>query len=376
MAQRTFRVINAPLNIRNAPGINGTTVIGTFAVDQTFTEIGEPREVDGFRWIQHERGWSAERSLNDGRIFAEVVAAQDTVAPRSELRRTLRVVAPLLNIRSVPSLSATRLGVLFSGERLTEVDEPREADGFRWFKHERGWSAERTLDSKELFATEVQPAPPLNLPERLELPNGNACPLLELFTRMPISLAQTQWIQYFGNTRFAYSLTTDRNVQRRRAYLYSQGLHGGVDFGSNGVEVPVFAGMTGQVSVVRLNTDMYAPNFVMIVNGSYTVVYGHIANVAVSLGQQVTPDTRVGMIDVLHNGSNAHLHLEVRYQGQWIVNPLLFMRADLRQALLSKFDNYALEFQPFDKWQTPLDQPVLQLMNPAQASVIGPAASG
>ncbi|PJF33680.1 MAG: hypothetical protein CUN49_18005, partial [Candidatus Thermofonsia Clade 1 bacterium] len=61
---------------------------------------------------------------------------------------------------------------------------------------------------------------------------------------------------------------------------------------------------------------------------------------------------------------------------QWIVNPLLFMRADLRQALLSKFDNYALEFQPFDKWQTPLDQPVLQLMNPAQASVIGPAASG
>ncbi|PJF33367.1 MAG: hypothetical protein CUN49_18740, partial [Candidatus Thermofonsia Clade 1 bacterium] len=102
-----------------------------------------------------------------------------------------------------------------------------------------------------------------------------------------------------------------------------------------------------QVSVVRLNTDMYAPNFVMIVNGSYTVVYGHIANIAVSLGQQVTPDTRVGMIDVLHNGSNAHLHLEVRYQGQWIVNPLLFMRADLRQALLSKFDNYALEFQPF-----------------------------
>ncbi|MFN7210251.1 MAG: peptidoglycan DD-metalloendopeptidase family protein, partial [Aggregatilineales bacterium] len=373
MAGRTFRVINAPLNIRNAPGINGTRVIGTFAVDQTFTEIGEPREADGFRWLQHERGWSAERSLTDGRVFAEVVASEPVTTPPTAARRTLRVNTPVLNIRRAPSLSAPVLGIAFSGERLTETGEPREADGFRWFQHERGWSAERKLDSSESYAVEVQEMPPISAPQRVELPDGTSFAPAELMVRLPVALGQIQWIQYFGNTRFAYNLTTDRNTQRRRAYLYAQGLHGGVDFGNPNTEVAVFAGMTGRVSAVRLNTDMYAPNFVMIVNGSYTVIYGHIANVAVSLGQNVTPDTRIATIDTAHNGANAHLHLEVRYQGQWIINPLLILRAELCQALLSKFDDYASEFQPFDKWQTPLDQPVLQLSNPAQAVVIGPA---
>ncbi len=383
MAQRTFRVINAPLNIRNAPGINGTRVIGTFAVDQTFTEIGEPREADGFRWLQHERGWSAERSLSDGRVFVEVVVGSDTAAPTREerpsaapARRTLRVITPFLNIRNAPSLSAAIIGSLSGGERIAEIGEPREADGFRWLQHERGWSAERTLDSREIFVSEVQPLPPIITPEQVALPDGKTFTPVELFTRLPVALGQTQWIQYFGNTRFAYSLATDRNAQRRRAYLYAQGLHGGIDFGNANADVPVFAGMTGRVSAVRLNTDMYAPNFVMVVNGAFTVIYGHVANVAVSLGQNVTPDTRIANIDVAQNGSNGHLHLEVRYQGQWIVNPLLFMRADLRQALIGKFDSFEIEFQPFDKWQTPLDQPVLMLCNPAQAVLIGPAASG
>lgn len=376
MAGRTFRVINAPLNIRNAPGINGTRVIGTFAVDQTFTEIGEPREADGFRWIQHERGWSAERSLTDGRVFAEVLASEPAATPPTAARRTLRVNTPVLNIRRAPSLSAPVLSVAFSGERLTETGEPREADGFRWFQHERGWSAERKLDSNESYAVEVQEMPPISAPQRVELPDGTSFAPAELMMRLPVALGQIEWIQYFGNTRFAYNLTTDRNTQRRRAYLYAQGLHGGVDFGNPNAEIAVFAGMTGRVSAVRLNTDTYAPNFVMIVNGSYTVIYGHIANVAVSLGQNVTPDTRIATIDTAHNGANAHLHLEVRYQGQWIINPLLILRAELRQALLSKFDDYASEFQPFDKWQTPLDQPVLQLSNPAQAVVIGPSVSG
>ncbi|MCS6872127.1 MAG: M23 family metallopeptidase [Anaerolineae bacterium] len=383
MAQRTFRVISAPLNIRNAPGINGTTVIGTFAVNQTFTEIGEPREVDGFRWIQHERGWSAERSLTDGRVFAELVSENAPTVPERQaqptttpLRRTLRVVTPFLNVRRSPSASAPIVGGLLSDERVTEVGEPYEADGFRWIQHARGWSAERRLDSTEIYAVEVKEQPPQPIPERVELPNGASFVPTELLTRLPVSLGQTQWIQYFGNTRFAYNLTTDRNPVRRRAYLYAQGLHGGIDFGNPNADIPVFAGMAGRVSAVRLNTDMYAPNFVMIVNGSYTVIYGHIANVAVSLGQTVSPDTRLATVDTAYNGANAHLHLEVRYQGQWIINPLLVMRADLRQALMNKFDNFALEFQPFEKWQTPLDQPVLQLSNSAQAVVIGPAASG
>ncbi|MFQ3535495.1 MAG: peptidoglycan DD-metalloendopeptidase family protein [Aggregatilineales bacterium] len=384
MAQRTFRVINAPLNIRNAPGINGTTVIGTFAINQTFTQIGEPREVDGFRWLQHERGWSAERSLNDGRVFVELVneaangeavPSRAQSAPAAPARRVLRVTTPFLNIRAAPSLSAAVIGSALGGERLTQLGEPREADGFRWLQHERGWSAERGLGSSEVFVEEVQEQP-LPAPDQVELPDGKSFRPAELFTRLPVSLAQTQWIQYFGNTRFAYNLTTDRNVQRRRAYLYAQGLHGGIDFGTPNADVPVFAGTSGRVTAIRLNTDMYAPNFVMLVNGSYTVIYGHIANVAVSLGQNVTPDTRIADVDTAHNGANAHLHLEVRYQGQWIISPLLVMRADLRQALINKFNNFALEFQPFDKWQTPLDQPVLRLSNAAQAVVIGPAASG
>lgn len=382
MAGQTFRVVNAPLNIRNAPGTNGTTVIGTFATDETFTQIGEPREVDGFRWLQHERGWSAERSLNDGRVFVEVVVPSDDSRPSSEggaptlVRRTLRVVTPFLNIRNAPSLNGALVGALLSGDRLTEISDPREADGFRWVQHARGWSAERSLDSLLIHALEEREDTPISTPERIELPNGNSFVPSALFTRLPVTLAQTHWVQYFGNSRFAFNLSTDRNAQRRRAYLYSQGLHGGLDFGNANPSVPVFAGMNGRVSAVRLNTDSYAPNFVTIVSGSYSVIYGHLADVAVTLGQAVTPETRIANIDTVQNGSNGHLHLEVRYQGTWIVNPLLFMRADLRQALINKFNNFPLEFQPFEKWQTPLDQPVLKLSNPAEAILIGPAARG
>ena len=105
--------------------------------------------------------------------------------------------------------------------------------------------------------------------------------------------------------------------------------------------------------------------------GDYTVIYGHLDNLQpLQIGQPIGPDTMLG---TLQFRGQDHLHLEVRFQEQWIINPLLLMPPDIRDALIAKFppsDNYFFKSSTWSKWQTPLEQPILVL----GGGLIGPHA--
>jgi hypothetical protein len=81
MAQKTYRCIVSELNIRTQPGTSNTSKTGEkLGFGQLLNIDDAPAnraELDGFVWVRHSKGWSAERSL-DGRF----VFLSDAVSPR------------------------------------------------------------------------------------------------------------------------------------------------------------------------------------------------------------------------------------------------------------------------------------------------------
>ena len=194
-----------------------------------------------------------------------------------------------------------------------------------------------------------------------------ACQRVTLcFERLPLSLIQTLWWQYFGNNVYARRIW----LQGRQWYKYSQGLHGGLDFGnSRDRSVQIVAGVTG---TFKFHDRVYTrPSGLWIKVGDYTVIYGHLANPRLfRVGDTIQPATVLGELE--YGGQN-HLHLEVRYKDRWIINPLLLMPEAMRSSIISKFppsEDYFYRSASWTQWQMPLDQPIITLGGP----IIGPNA--
>jgi murein DD-endopeptidase MepM/ murein hydrolase activator NlpD len=172
-----------------------------------------------------------------------------------------------------------------------------------------------------------------------------------------------KWLYYYGNTVFAFRYGEQHNYNG-----YSQGLHGGLDFGHPG-GVPVYAGVNGVWDGLG---SAFGPNRVDVVIGDYRIIYGHLAKPAnIARGTRIGPNTIVGEIDF----GAQHMHLEIRYQSQtYILNPFLFMTQQMRDNLISRFPpegDYAFYSSPrWRQWLTPLDQPTIIRGGP----VIGPKA--
>jgi len=285
-----------------------------------------------------------------------------------------------VRVRSAPNLSGDTIRYLDPGTALeVNPDSRTEADGYVWWQHSEGWSAERSANGKEVYLFEpgkaapaplrAEPqdeatpgAPPVAAPARLEgLPADQDLPLKnELFRRTPVDLAQTQWWQYFGNNVFGYDLW----AKGAKWYAYCQGLHGGLDFGNSSTRgIKVYAGVQGVFD--KVITSSFAPHGLFVRAGDYTIIYGHLVNPgSFQPGQPVGPDAYMGELQF---GGQNHLHLEVRYRENWIVNPLLLMPEEMREAIFAKFPpsgEYFYRGGGWSKWQTPLDQPVLQLNGP------------
>lgn len=298
-------------------------------------------------------------------------------------KKLFRVVDGPLRIREASSTGSPVLGQL-ENEALLEVDVASRCEdgGFVWWHHSQGWSAERTVDSRRIYMQETSLSGNESTSQVIEsdegepitLPDGKTMTPRKLFKRLPVGVGDTAWIQYFGNTRFAQALAFDRKPERQRMYYYCQGLHGGIDFGNAAPRILVYAGLRATVQFVRLNSAAYAPNYVWAVAGNYTIIYGHVVNVRVAEGQTLNPDTIVAELDPL---DQQHLHLEIRFRGQWVMNPLLFMPGEVRDPLLRKFNDPARNFYSdmlWNRWLTTFDQPVLKLSNPSEAEIIGPNA--
>jgi len=294
-----------------------------------------------------------------------------------------RVVTPALFIRPLPSRNTTPVGRLTQGQQIEVFPESRiEAEGSVWWQHALGWSAERALDvtgvpplmERVILADQKKSITPINTntTEQILLPTGTRIERPVLFQRHPVRVADAEWAQYYGNTRFAFNLQFDRSPKRQRMYFYAQGLHAGLDYGHNTQALPIVAGLSGRIEKVVRNATVYAPGYVNVRTGNFTVIYGHMGRIPpeLSLGTVVTPDTQLGVIEPTQD----HLHLEVIHRQTWIINPLVFMPQAMTDAYLTRFPfaNAFHSSSTWTQWLTPFDQPVLRRGNPNTNPLIGP----
>ncbi len=386
-----FKVGPQQVRIRKDPTFSGQHV-GWLNPDELVEMQPDSRtEFGGYVWWRHNKGWSVERKLDGLKVYltheeaapapaetppAEApetpifVPASPTPAEPSEETRFI-VGRQQVRVRRGPSLQASHVRWLMPGEEvIVKVDSRTEANGYIWYEHNDGWSVQRSIDGTVQFL--FDPEEFANRPDqqgpvfREGLPDVDTIPMRDaMFSRLPLELSQTQWWQYFGNNVFSYNLW----ARGMKWYSYAQGLHGGVDFGNSVASAPIVAGVTGVF--VKRDVNYTKPNGMWVKVGDYTVIYGHLANPAnLTPGAAIAPDTVLGTIDL---GGQNHLHLEIRYKGRWIVNPLLFMPEDMRNSLIGKFppsEEYFYKDAAWTQWQTPLDQPVLVL----GGDLIGPHA--
>ena len=281
--------------------------------------------------------------------------------PLRKGRDRWQVLALTLPVHDAPGASSVRSGRLEQGDVLhVPEDDARlvEAEDYLWLRHDTGWSAVRRLDGRSEF-----------------LLNLDKLPLLgSLLQRHPVNLDEVNWVQYYGNTSFAWRRGRDFSYHR-----YAQGLHSGLDYGCYSDEWPgprVFAGLEG-VSAGR--GYKYGPNRLDVRVGPYRIIYGHLGSPG-NLPREapVTPWTVMGHIE----DTVYHLHLEIRYKDSFILNPLLFMPRQLVVDFVDRFplrvprggDGHVMRFmqtESWDRWLQPLDQPAIRL----GGEVIGPTAT-
>lgn len=140
-------------------------------------------------------------------------------------------------------------------------------DGYRWWQHSLGWSVASHADETKIYMKPIDPATEsgrnntavnTNTIATITLPIGKEIERPELFTRHPVALEHTVWVQYFGNTQFACNLQFDRDTTRQRMYFYYRGLHGGIDYGNGNPGVRIFAGMHGTITKAERNAKSAA----------------------------------------------------------------------------------------------------------------------
>jgi murein DD-endopeptidase MepM/ murein hydrolase activator NlpD len=441
-ATKIFEVVKGPLKVRAEPGGQWIKDINAGAILEV--EAGSRREFNGMIWWKHNEGWSAQGNTHGSEVFLREVTNTlagnpgkvSMAAPPVEVQQVPAVSIPVtetsassaqpvkkvfqvlsfpVKIRATPSLSSPEIRLLSTGSTVEVDPESRtEAEGYIWWKHSEGWSAEKKADDSQtlmsLVATvneavvttgagtaeeptkktatitvevpamttgeqtfnvtvtssaeqgvNVQVTP--NYPNYVDAVDVNKLPLLNgLFTRLPVDLKDTQWAQYYGNTQFAFENGTNWGYDK-----YFQCLHSGLDFGNSNAAVKVYAGVQG---TFEKYFNAPGPNAIFVKSGDYTIIYGHLINPAkFEPGAEIKPDDVLGETEPKQL---MHLHLEVRYRDKWIVNPLILIAADLRDAFMNKtrHNQTFCTANGFSQWQSPFDQPVIEF----QGKAIGPHA--
>jgi hypothetical protein len=367
-AMKAFEVVDGPVFVRRAPSL-----APTLKIEGVRLETGQRVDVDpasrtvadSFIWWRHQAGWSAEASVDRQQVLMVEIPSEPRAGrasgpepqPRPDAlvapaqTKVLRVIDGPVNWRDAPTMEPRALikGKFWRTGQRVEVDSDSrtEAEGFVWWRHQAGWSAARSLERPELFMVE----------------EGQMVDADDLFMRLPLEVAQ--WLQYYGNTTFAFEHGKEHGYDD-----YSQGLHGGLDLGQD-PGTPVVAGVRedlGAVCTYVGDKRKFGPFRVDITIGQYLIIFGHLSNPNFDLmGQPVGADTVIG--EVSHE--EGHTHVEIRCRSK-ILNPLTFCPAAVRDALIGRFPP-AEEFQPNGgQWESPLDQPDIEI----GGKVVGPRASG
>lgn len=394
-APRVFRVVSDYVTIRESPA--GARLTKKLYNNMEVNVDPQSRTEKGlYIWWKHDDGWTAQCSLDGREVYLKEVFDQHTLNPVDTNAKAkipahwkgkfYLQVADDVSVRAKPSIDTWTqiIRYLKRGDSLEcDMDTLTEADNYYWVQHNMGgWSAIERIDGKVVFLAEPGTIPGLvaigpDGPKAEDLPNYHA-----LFTRLPVGSDDTEWFQYFGNIMFAM-----RNGKAYGYDAYSQGLHGGLDFGNSSKPAPIYAGIDAEYWKIEYPSKNNTRIFLK--KDDYIIIYQHITGEQpFTEGQAITPDTLLAYTEhqSINNGWN-HLHLEVRFMVDWIVNPLLLFPDALRNTILTNFDpkkpntNYQSDFpksqynffyktDTWTKWTSPYEQPMLKLAGP----IIGPKA--
>ena len=102
--------------------------------------------------------------------------------------------------------------------------------------------------------------------------------------------------------------------------------HKGIDLGTNGEILPVYAAESG--TVVRAEYDSLAGNWVLIDHGNGLITkYMHFSHTFVKEGQEVTKGQQIGLTGTTGRSTGIHLHFQVEENGV-AVNPTTYLSTE------------------------------------------------
>ncbi|QIW58339.1 peptidoglycan DD-metalloendopeptidase family protein [Lactococcus raffinolactis] len=221
---------------------------------------------------------------NDGReYFQRLVKASGVTGDYKEMPTQMKVV----------NWSMT------AGQWIGAV-EPTSVDGFK--------SMSNPQTAATVFERNFE-RPASTHPER----SGYAQTWYNLFAGVPIPKADWR-----NPIRVPYIITQEWD---QIGYGTGQ-IHGGIDVApTGGATPPIYAARIGKVVQIVPNHEV-GGNYVVIEHDGYWTYYGHLANIQVAMGQQVTTDTVVGICGATGLATGVHLHFEVWKGKQWDrINP-------------------------------------------------------
>ena len=147
-AEQTYVDVDA-LNVRSAPSLSGT-ITTTLSYGTVVTLIGESVAADGYAWYQVQQGgttlgWSVN-GFTTGSVpvgGGTIPTTPPTPATGGFVYGSLVVVSTdLLNVRSLPSISAAVLDVYGYGTVALVTGDAAVADGYAWYPVDNlGWVA-------------------------------------------------------------------------------------------------------------------------------------------------------------------------------------------------------------------------------------------
>ncbi|MEO0564859.1 MAG: M23 family metallopeptidase, partial [Chloroflexota bacterium] len=286
-------------------------------------------------------------TIDTGEVTAEVtVKITDEDAPDNELvsklAGKLAKVKAIANLRAKGSVKVrdaaggTQTASLSSGDIVVaDINSLLLKNGHYWVEHSQGWSAIQNISGDGVYFEDAGDVyvPGPDGPKVEEMPGYQS-----LITRHPVDLADTNFFQYFGNNSFAYV-----NGRSFNYHSFAQGLHSGLDYGSNGPSggIKVYAGVHGTYTETLDDWKgrVWNKQVRITTEEGYLLIYQHIDPASFQPGQEITPDTVVGTINASFPSNGDHLHWEIRYNNQaWIVNPLAFMKPELVDEIVAKFN--------------------------------------
>ncbi len=102
--------------------------------------------------------------------------------------------------------------------------------------------------------------------------------------------------------------------------------HTGNDYVCSGINgMPIYAAAAGTIAIAANDVGGFG-FYVMINHGkyqgnAYSTLYAHMTRYVVSAGQVVKKGDLIGYVGRSGAATGPHLHLEVRINGQWVLNP-------------------------------------------------------